>query len=49
MSDYRSNEIILPLYHPTKSKEAFTSDAHLYYTMEYVILVNSLRINMKCK
>ena len=48
ISDYRNNEINIPLYHPTKTSVAFNADAHLYYTTEYVIILNSLRINMKC-
>jgi hypothetical protein len=41
LSDYRSNEIIIPLYHPIQGTTSFTADAHLYYLMEYLVLLYS--------
>jgi hypothetical protein len=41
LSEYRSNEIVLPLYHPVIGLTSFNADAHLYYLMEYLIMVYS--------
>jgi hypothetical protein len=42
MSEYRSNEVVLPLYHPVVGFTSFNADAHLYYLMEYLIMLYSM-------
>ena len=42
ISDYRHNEVILPIYHPLLGNTSFEADAHLYYLMEYLIIIFSM-------
>ncbi len=39
ISEYRSNEVIIPMYHPITGNTSFEADAHLYYLMEYLIMI----------
>lgn len=41
ISDFRANEIILPLYHPELGTTKFNLDAHMYYVYEYLIILTS--------
>jgi hypothetical protein len=46
LSDYRSNEIILPLYHPEIGATQFDQDGHMYFVHEYITILNSqIQIN----
>jgi hypothetical protein len=46
-SEYRDNEIVLPLYHPEIGPTQFNNDAHMYYTMEYLALMHSMMVKQK--
>jgi hypothetical protein len=39
MSEFRNNEIIIPMYDPVAGYTSFQADAHLYYLMEYLIIL----------
>jgi hypothetical protein len=39
MSEFRNNEVILPMYHPLLGQTSFEADAHMYYLMEYLIIL----------
>ncbi len=41
ISDYRDNEVIIPLYHPEIGTTQFNLDAHMYYIYEYIIILQS--------
>lgn len=41
--EYRENDVILPLYHPSLGYSAFDLDAHMYYVFEYLSVINSMR------
>jgi hypothetical protein len=43
-SDYRTNEVILPLYHPEIGTTQFNLDAHMYYVYEYITVLNTQMI-----
>jgi hypothetical protein len=49
MSDYRENDIVLPLFHPILGTTTFNMDAHMYYLMEYLMVINAMKRNDKCK
>jgi hypothetical protein len=46
-SEFRENEIVLPLYHPQLGSTQFNLDAHMYYTMEYLSLIHSMMTKQK--
>jgi hypothetical protein len=48
-SEFRENDVVLPLYHPSEGGSTFTLDAHMYYLMEYILIVNAMRMNDACK
>ena len=48
-SEYRENDIVIPLYHPSEGTTTFNLDAHMYYLMEYINVVNAMRLNDACK
>lgn len=41
--EYRENDVVLPLYHPSIGTTSFTLDAHMYYLYEYLNIINALR------
>jgi hypothetical protein len=41
LSDYRNNEIILPLYHPELGTTQYDQDGHMYFVHEYITILNS--------
>jgi hypothetical protein len=41
ISEYRENEVVLPIYHPEIGTTKFHEDAHMYYINEYLIILNS--------
>ena len=46
-SDFRQNDLIIPLYHPINGKSDFSHDGHMYFLMEYLILLDSLKYGSK--
>lgn len=48
-SEFRENEVVLPLYHPEIGSTQFDNDAHMYYTMEYLGLIYSMTVKQKSK
>jgi len=48
-SDFRPNDLILPLYHPLKGNTDFCYDGHMYFLYEYVVLLDSLKHKSKSK
>lgn len=49
LSQFRENDIVIPLYHPSEGTTTFNLDAHMYYLMEYLQVINSMRLNDACK
>lgn len=47
MSEYRDNEVIMPLYHPLDGETKFEMDAHMYFLMEYLVMLHSIRTKNK--